>query len=77
MGLVFLPVPEVLGRRGVFCYLTLSVVFHFMPLLPCLNSVRAFLAIGELVWCLVDVLKVLQLGFLCIFSVLPAVWGES
>ena len=38
-----------------------------MPLLPCLDSVWAFLAVGELVWCLVDVLKTLRLGFLRVF----------
>ena len=63
---MFLPVPEVLGRRGVFCYLTLSVVFHFMPLRRCPDSVRAFLAVGELVG-LVDVLKTLHLGFLRVY----------
>ena len=62
-----MPVPEVVGRRGVFCYLTLSVVFHSMPRLPRIDSVRGFLAVGELVECCADVLKTLQLGFLRIF----------
>ncbi len=62
-----MPVPEVVGRRDVFCYQTLSVVFHFMPRLPRIDSVRGFLAVGELVECCADVLKTLQLGFLHVF----------